>query len=93
MVDAFGSPALASPGAHYRCFLALMVGALGSSASTPLRGPPLMFLSVDGGRSWITSSGTFRGGGTIDVSYIDDERSRITNSGTSQGASRRCFLR
>jgi hypothetical protein len=52
-----------------------------------------MFLSVDGGRSWITSSGTFRGGGTIDVSYIDDERSRITNSGTSQGASRQCFIR
>jgi hypothetical protein len=44
-------------GARYRRFLALMVGALGSP-SAPVRGPPLTFLSIDGGCSRISSSGT-----------------------------------
>jgi hypothetical protein len=38
-----------------------MVGAPGSPALTLPGGPPSMFLSVDGGRSWIPSSGTSQG--------------------------------
>jgi hypothetical protein len=41
-------------GARRRRFLALMVGAPGSLALTPPRGPLSMFLSVDGGCSWIS---------------------------------------
>jgi hypothetical protein len=48
-------------------FFMLMVGAPELPASTPLGGPPLTFLSVDGGRSWIFSSGTSRGA-VVDVS-------------------------
>jgi hypothetical protein len=44
--------------ARRRRFLALMVGAPGSSAPTPLGGLPSTFLSVDGGHSRIFSSGT-----------------------------------
>jgi hypothetical protein len=51
--------------AGHRRFLALMVGALGCPALTPPRGPPLMFLSVDGGHSRITSSDTSQGA-TVD---------------------------
>jgi hypothetical protein len=50
------SPAPVPPRARRRCFLALMVGAPGSPAPTPPGGPPLTFLSVDGGRSRIFSS-------------------------------------
>jgi hypothetical protein len=39
------------PGGRCRCFLALMVDTLGSLAPAPPGGPPLMFLSIDGGRS------------------------------------------
>jgi hypothetical protein len=45
-------------GAHQRRFLALMVDAPGSLALAPPEGPPSMFLSFDGGRSRIPSSGT-----------------------------------
>jgi hypothetical protein len=57
----------APPGARHRHFLALMVGASGSSPLTPLGGPPSMFLSVDGRRSQIFSSGISRGH-VVDVS-------------------------
>jgi hypothetical protein len=57
MVGAPRSSAPAPPWRHRR-FLALMVSALGSSALTPFGGPSLTFLSVDGGRFWIFSSGT-----------------------------------
>jgi hypothetical protein len=42
-------------------FFTLMVGTPGSPASTPPRDPPSMFLSVDGGCSWIFSSDTSQG--------------------------------
>jgi hypothetical protein len=38
--------------------VALMVDALRSIAPPPLRGPPSIFLSIDGGHSRIYSSGT-----------------------------------
>jgi hypothetical protein len=45
-----------SQGGRRQRFLALMVGAPGCIALEPLRGVPSMFLSVDGGRSWISVS-------------------------------------
>jgi hypothetical protein len=56
------------PGVRRRYFLALMVGASGSTALAPPGGPPSTFLSVDGGRYRIFSSGTSRGP-AVDVSY------------------------
>jgi hypothetical protein len=67
MVGTLGFPAPAPPGGHHRRFLALIVDAPGSLAPAPPGGPPSMFLSVDGGRSQITYSGTSRGP-TVDVS-------------------------
>jgi hypothetical protein len=61
MVDAPGSPALAPPRWPRRRFLVLMVGSPGAPALAPLRGAPSTFLNVDGGRSWISSSGTSQG--------------------------------
>jgi hypothetical protein len=62
MVGALEFTALAPPRGRHRCFLALMVGALGSPAPAPPRGGPLlMFLSVDGGPSWIYCSDTSQG--------------------------------
>jgi hypothetical protein len=55
------SPSAPARGARHRCFLALIVDALGSPALTPPRGPPSMFLSVDGGRSRISGSRTSQG--------------------------------
>jgi hypothetical protein len=51
-----------SQGARCRRFLALMVGALGSPPPASHRGPLSTFLSIDGRRSWISSSGTSQGG-------------------------------
>jgi hypothetical protein len=48
------------------------------------RGPQSTFLSVDGGRSRIFSSGTTRGP-AVDVFYVDGGRSWITSSGTFWG--------
>jgi hypothetical protein len=42
-----------SQAACRRCFLALMVGALGSPALAPPRGPTIDIFYIDGGRSWI----------------------------------------
>jgi hypothetical protein len=69
MVDAPGLSTLTPFGGPRQCFLALMVGALGPPASAPPGGggAPSMFLSVDGGCSQITSSGT-SWGSTVDVS-------------------------
>jgi hypothetical protein len=50
-----------SKGARRRCFLALVVDTPGSPAPALSEGPSSMFLSVDGGRSWISSPGTSRG--------------------------------
>jgi hypothetical protein len=50
-----------SQGPRRRRFLALMVGATGSTAPTPPKGPPSMFLSLNGGHSQIYSSGTSLG--------------------------------
>jgi hypothetical protein len=72
------------PGARRRRFLALMANALGSPAPTPLGGPPSMFLSVDGGRSRISSFG-ISWGPAVDVFSIDGGRSRISSSGPSRG--------
>jgi hypothetical protein len=47
---------------HRRCFLVLMAGAPGSSALAPLRGgSSSTFLSIDDGRSRISSSDIFQG--------------------------------
>jgi hypothetical protein len=63
MVATPGSLAPSPPrGAHHRRFLAFMVDALESPAPVPLRGPPSMFFSVNGGCSQISSSGTLQGG-------------------------------
>jgi hypothetical protein len=59
-----------------------MVSAPGSSALAPPGGPLSTFLSVDGGRSWISSSGTSRGPPSMFLS-VDGGRSRIFSSGTS----------
>jgi hypothetical protein len=56
MVDALGSPLPSSQGVRCRCFLALMVGAPGSIAPTPPRGPVIDVCYIDGGRSWISIS-------------------------------------
>jgi hypothetical protein len=56
-------------------------------------GLPSMFLSVDGGHSWIFSSSTSQGGRHRRFSNVDGERSRIFSSGTSQGARHRRFLK
>jgi hypothetical protein len=70
VVAATGHAASTPQGAHHRrlqlpwwhrCFLALMVGAPGPSASAPPGGPPSTFLTIDGGHSPTTSSGTSRG--------------------------------
>jgi hypothetical protein len=59
MVGAPGS--LSAPFKGPTVDVALMIGAPGSTALAPLGGPPLMFLSVDGGHSWIYRSGTRQG--------------------------------
>jgi hypothetical protein len=53
------------PRTRRRHFLALMVGAPRPPAPAPPGGPPSTFLSVDGGRSWTSSSSTSRGGGSV----------------------------
>jgi hypothetical protein len=70
-----------SDGVNHQRFLALMVGASGSTAPTPPRGPPSMFLSVDGGRSQISSSGTSHGPPSMFLS-VDGGR-QIFSSDTS----------
>jgi hypothetical protein len=55
------------PGARRRRFLALMVGAPGPPALAHPKGLPSTFLSIDGGRSWTSSSDTSRGP-AVDVS-------------------------
>jgi hypothetical protein len=45
-----------------------------------------MFLSVDGGRTQISSSGTSQGSRASMFLSVDGGRSRIYSSGTSQGA-------
>jgi hypothetical protein len=45
-----------SQGAHHQHFLALMVGALGSPALAPPRGPTINVFYIDGGRSQISIS-------------------------------------
>jgi hypothetical protein len=54
-----------SQGARRRCFLALIVGALGSPALTPPRGPAVDIFYIDGGCFRISVS-TSQGG--VDVS-------------------------
>jgi hypothetical protein len=62
-------------GAHHRCFLALMVGTLGSS-SLPPRGPAIDVSSIDGERSRIFSTTPYEAyGPIIDVSSVDGGRS------------------
>jgi hypothetical protein len=67
IVGALGSSPLAPPGGPPSTFFTLMVDAPGSLAPTPPGAPLLTFLSVDGGRSRISSSGTSRGP-AVDVS-------------------------
>jgi hypothetical protein len=62
-----------------RHFLMLMVAAPESLALAPPGGPPSMFLSVDGWRSLISTSGTSQGS-TVDVCYIYGGRSWISIS-------------
>jgi hypothetical protein len=81
-----------SQGARCRRFLALMVGALGSPPPASHRGPLSTFLSIDGRRSWISSSGTSQGGPSSIFISVDGGRSRISNSSTSYGVRRRRFL-
>jgi hypothetical protein len=69
----------ATQGARHRRALTLMVGAFGSLALTPPRGPLSMFLSVDGGCSRIPPSMFLSN---------DGGRSGIPSSGTSQGTRR-----
>jgi hypothetical protein len=69
--------------ARRRRFLALMVDAPGSSALAPPRGPPSTFLSVDGGRSQISSSATSQGG---PAALLDLQLQHLP------GAHCRCFL-
>jgi hypothetical protein len=78
-------------GVCHRCFLALIVGTPRSSALTPPRGALLKFLSINGGHSWIYSSGTSQGPSSTFLN-VDGGRSQISKPGTSQGASRRCFV-
>jgi hypothetical protein len=47
-----------SQGARCRCFLALMMDAIGSTAPAPPRGPAVDVCYVDGGRSRISSVST-----------------------------------
>jgi hypothetical protein len=83
-------PPLWGQGCPSSMFFMLMVDAPRSPALSPPRGPPSTFLSVDGGRSQISSSGTSQGG-AVDVFYVDGGRSRISIS-TSHGARHRRFL-
>jgi hypothetical protein len=85
------APPPGGQGAHCQCFLALMVGALGSPAQAPPRGLAVNIFYVDGERSWISVS-THQGGSTLTFLSVDDGRSQISSSGTSQGARRRHFL-
>jgi hypothetical protein len=82
---------IGGPGAQRRYFLALMVDATGSPALIHLRGPPLMFSNVEGGRSWIFVS-TLLGGPPSMFSNVVGGRSRILDSGISQGGSLSMFL-
>jgi hypothetical protein len=54
-------------GARRRCFLALMVGALGSTTPAPPRGPAFDVCYVDGGRSRISVSTSQRAQGPADL--------------------------
>jgi hypothetical protein len=60
-MDAPGSSALAPPGVRRRHFLALMVGIPRFLAPAPPEGLPSTFLSIDGGRTLIFISGTYKG--------------------------------
>jgi hypothetical protein len=60
------SPSCLRDRLHRRC-------ALGPPAPAPPRGPPSMFLSVDGGRSRTSSSGTSRGP-AVDVFNFGGDR-------------------
>jgi hypothetical protein len=66
-------PPRGGPGCPALVFFTLMVDAPGS-LSAPPRGPPSMFLSVDGGRSWFSNSDT------------SQERPPSTSSSTSMVA-------
>jgi hypothetical protein len=80
-----------SQGPRRRCFLALMVGAPGSSSAPP-RGLAVDVCCVDGGHSWISSSNTSQGGPPSMFLSVDGGRSRFYSFGTSQRVRRRCFL-
>jgi hypothetical protein len=77
-------------GACHRRFLALMMGAPGSTALAPPMGMLLMFVMLMVGTRRCTAVAPPRRL-NIDVCYVDDGRSRISIS-THQGAHRRRFF-
>jgi hypothetical protein len=80
-----------SKGDRRQCFLAWMVGAPGSPAPAPPKGPPSIFFNVDGGCSWISIS-TRQGGPPSIFLSVDGGRFEISSSCTSNGPHRCYFL-